>query len=59
MAGKPAESPRSGRSQILRSGEAGEHQRPRERVWDLTIARHIKDDGRALILYVREQGEQM
>ena len=54
MLGKPTGSPSSGRSQGDPGGQEGERQRAGERVGALTIARYVKDDGRALILYTRD-----
>jgi hypothetical protein len=59
MAGNPAEPPPSDRPSELdglaeahaRGGERGPQD---ERVGPVAIARHVKDDGRALILYTRE-----
>jgi hypothetical protein len=52
MTVKPPERPLS-----QDSGEAGSEGKPRrpagERVGPLAVARHVKDDGRALILYRR------
>ena len=50
MAGKPIGQPPSERS----GARAGV---PSERYGLLVVARHTKDDGRALILYTRAQGE--
>jgi hypothetical protein len=57
MAGKPAEPPPSSRSQIHRSEEGSEQQQRDERAAALTIARHVNEDGRALILYSHDQRE--
>jgi hypothetical protein len=54
MAGKPAEPARSGHQPEIEPhpaagpGKEGEHAGP------VTIARHVKDDGRALIIYTRD-----
>jgi hypothetical protein len=55
MLGKPTGSPGSGQSQSNPGGQEGERQRAGERVGALTIARCVKDDGRALILYTRDR----
>jgi hypothetical protein len=61
MLGKPTGSPSSGQSQSDPGGQEGERQRAGERqgagerVGALTIARCVKDDGRALILYTRDR----
>jgi hypothetical protein len=52
MTVKPPERPPSKDS--VEVGSDGEERRaPGERVGPLAIARHVKDDGRALILYSR------
>ncbi len=61
MAGNPTEPTPSGESSELgRQTGPGEQQEERaragQRVGPLAIARHVKDDGRALILYTREPG---
>jgi hypothetical protein len=58
MLGKPTGSPGSGQSQGDSGGQEGERQRAGERVGALTIARCVKDDGRALILYTRAGDER-
>ena len=55
MLGKPTGSPASGQSQSDPGGREGERERAGERVGALTIARCVKDDGRALILYTRDK----
>jgi len=55
MLGKPTGSPGSGQSQRHPGGRKGEQERAGERVGALTIARYVKDDGRALILYTRDR----
>ncbi len=49
MVGDPAEPPRQ-------DEPTGDEERPEdeERIGPLTIARHVKDDGRMLILYTRD-----
>ncbi|MGA2452657.1 MAG: hypothetical protein ABSG93_03980 [Solirubrobacteraceae bacterium] len=59
MAGQPAEPPPSGhRSETGQQAGArereGEREPAEERVGPVTIARHLKDDGRALIIYTRD-----
>ena len=54
MLGKPTGSPASGQSQSDPGGREGERERAGERVGALTIERRVKDDGRALILYTRD-----
>jgi hypothetical protein len=54
MLGKPTGSPGSGQSQSHSGGREGERGRAGEREGALTIARCVKDDGRALILYTRD-----
>jgi len=58
MAGEPPAPPPSGAPQ--RGGRAadGEAQQRDERVGALAIARHVKDDGRALILYSHDARER-
>jgi len=58
MAGKPIGQPPSERSGA-RAGEdrLAPNAGPGERYGLLVVARHTKDDGRALILYTRAQGE--
>jgi len=58
MAGKPTGPPSSERS----SGRAGEDRGAekdglQERYGLLVVARDVKDDGRAMIIYTRAQGE--
>jgi len=55
MAARSAEPPSSGGSDNPPSGSGGGHAQPHEHVGPLTIERHVKDDGRALILYAHEQ----
>ena len=55
MLGKPTGSSGSGKSQSHPGGRKGERERAGERVGALTIARCVKDDGRALILYTRDR----
>ncbi|MGA2319661.1 MAG: hypothetical protein ABSG95_02805 [Solirubrobacteraceae bacterium] len=55
MAGKPAEPPPPGRSEIDPRGEGDEHARRGEHAGPLKVVRHVKDDGRALILYTRAE----
>jgi hypothetical protein len=62
MAGKPAEPPHPGHraagEEPLSSGEGAsqrERYRELERTGPVAIARHVKDDGRALILYFDER----
>jgi hypothetical protein len=55
MLGKPTGSLGSGQSQSHPDGREGERERAGERVGALTIARWVKDDGRALILYTRDR----
>ena len=50
----PTGSPGSGQSQSHPGGGEGERESAGERVGALTIARYVKDDGRALILYTRD-----
>jgi hypothetical protein len=45
MSGKPAQPP---------SLEQREPEQQDERIGPLTLARHVKDDGRALIVYTRD-----
>ena len=53
MAGDPFEPPASGRpSEIGQRTDQDEHTGP------IAIARHVKDDGRALILYTRDTQTQ-
>ncbi|MGO9763369.1 MAG: hypothetical protein ACLP1Q_19120 [Solirubrobacteraceae bacterium] len=55
MAGKPAEPPpESDRSEAGPRKREGEREPQEERVGPVTIARHVKDDGRALIIYTRD-----
>jgi len=61
MAGKPAEPPPpelppEGDTQIdaPEHFRPGERSRPDELCGPVAIARHVKDDGRALILYTRD-----
>ncbi len=58
MVGKPAEPPPAGRSEIGWREEEGGHEQRGERVGSVAIARHVKDDGRALILYTHREREQ-
>jgi hypothetical protein len=58
MAARSAEPPSSGGSDNPQSGSDGGHAQPREHVGPVTIERHFKDDGRALLLYAREQRNQ-
>jgi hypothetical protein len=37
------------------TGSSGERSAPAERYGIVSVARHVKDDGRALILYAREE----
>jgi hypothetical protein len=41
-----------------RSGEDKREQHPQERFGQLAVERHVKDDGRALILYTHAEREQ-
>jgi hypothetical protein len=60
MAGSPAEPPPSDRRSGI-DGQAdprvrdGELQAPNEHSGPVTVARHAKDDGRALILYTSDE----
>jgi hypothetical protein len=61
MVGKPADELPSGRPADI--GDQGGAHDPRgeqqsERTGPVTIARHVKDDGRALILYTRDPSAQ-
>ncbi|MCW3020289.1 MAG: hypothetical protein JWN10_2597 [Solirubrobacterales bacterium] len=51
MAGKPAEPPHSGRASTGPREQHGELTGSGEREGPLAVERHVKDDGRALILY--------
>jgi len=53
MAGNPAETPPSGRSESDSSEEHEARMQPGEHYGPLAVARHPKEDGRALILYTR------
>jgi hypothetical protein len=57
MPGKHPEPPPVPGSASGTSGVDGAHQEPGERVGPLAIARHVKGDGRALILYSRTEPE--
>ena len=57
MAWKPTGPPPSGRSAIDRREERGEQEERGERFGAIAIARDVKDDGRALILYTRARPE--
>lgn len=56
MAAKPPDSAVAG-SESATSGAVGGRLEPGERVGALAIARHVKGDGRALILYSRTESE--
>jgi hypothetical protein len=49
MAGKPPETPPRGNDDVRWCERADET----ERIGPVAVARHVKDDGRALILYTR------
>jgi hypothetical protein len=53
MAGKPPDARPEGGDEHSPRGQ----QEEAERIGPLTLARHVKDDGRALILYTREPRE--
>jgi len=53
MAGTPAETPPSGGSESDSSEEREAQMQAAERYGPLAVARHRKEDGRALILYSR------
>jgi hypothetical protein len=55
MPGKPAEPSPFHRSESVAPGAGGEQGQPAERVGPLAIARHVKDDGRVLIIYTRSE----
>jgi len=55
MAGEPAEPPASGDpTEIGQRTRQDERTDQHERTGPVAIARHVKDDGRALILYTRD-----
>jgi hypothetical protein len=58
MLGKPTGSPSSGQPESDESGQEGEQRRAGERIGALAIARYVKDDGRALILYTRARDQR-
>ncbi len=55
MAGNPSETPSSGRSELGPSAEQAAQRQPGERYGPLLLERLRKDDGRALILYMRAE----
>ena len=57
MAREPAAPPPSDRSAQGASPGAGEQAQPPERYGPLALARHVKDDGRALLLFTRAERE--
>jgi hypothetical protein len=57
MVGKQTGSRGSGRSQSDRRGQEDKPHHAGERVGVLTVARYVKDDGRALVLYARAPDE--
>jgi hypothetical protein len=57
MAAKPPDSAAARPSESGTGGAAGGRLNPDERVGPLVIARHVKADGRALILYSRTEPE--
>jgi hypothetical protein len=58
MAGKPAEPTHSGQISKAPCEQDGESTERDERVGPVVIARHIKDDGRVLILYTLDRPPQ-
>ena len=57
MPAKPPDSAAARGSESATSGAVGGRLEPGERVGPLAIARHVKGDGRALILYSRTEPE--
>jgi hypothetical protein len=58
MPGKPPEPPAADRSGGDATPVASGEQTEPERLGPLTVSRHLKDDGRALILFSRSEPEQ-
>lgn len=58
MAGTPAEPPDSSQASTGGRKHEGGPARDEERAGPVAIARHVKDDGRALILYARDRPYQ-
>jgi len=54
MAGEPAEPPPSGPEPEIERDPKREPEQANEHVGPLAIARHVKDDGRALVIYTRD-----
>jgi hypothetical protein len=54
MAGKPPETPPEGKHEHGPREQTDET----ERIGPVAVARHVKDDGRALILYSRDRHER-
>ena len=58
MAREPAAPPPSDRPEQGASPGAGEQAQAAERYGPLALARHLKDDGRALLLFTRAERER-